>query len=63
MVKAPEKSGNDQYSNAETRQRFDAALRGARISGHKPMSEIAPKKRKPTKKKDAGAGKPQRHAT
>jgi hypothetical protein len=50
----------DQYSPAETQSRFEAALRGARKVGHKPMKDI-PKKRatrilgkvdtKPTKEK------------
>ena len=39
---------NEKYSAKESRERFDAALRGARIAGHKPMSEIA---RKDTGKK------------
>jgi hypothetical protein len=33
----------DQYSEQETRQRFDAALRGARIAGHK--AKVASAKR------------------
>lgn len=48
---------SDQYSGKEARERFEAALRGARLVGHKPMSEISPRagKRKrqarPAKKK------------
>ena len=34
------KDSADQFSLEETRQRFEAALRGARITGHKPMSEM-----------------------
>jgi hypothetical protein len=33
------------YDKDEAKRRFEAALRGARITGHKPMAEI-PKKRK-----------------
>jgi hypothetical protein len=32
-----------QYSEKETQQRFEAALRGARMVGHKPLKDI-PKK-------------------
>jgi hypothetical protein len=47
---------NDQYSAQEAKQRFEAALRGARVAGHKPMSDL-PKKRtakkpKPKKRSD-----------
>jgi hypothetical protein len=30
----------DQYSDQETQRRFEAALRGARMVGHKPQSEM-----------------------
>ncbi|MGE0523733.1 MAG: hypothetical protein AB7O60_11930 [Variibacter sp.] len=40
MTKKPE----DRYTPKETDERMKAALRGARISGHKSMSEIAPKR-------------------
>jgi hypothetical protein len=40
---------DDQYSPEEAKKRMEAALRGARLAGHKPMEEIK------------GAGKP-RHA-
>gem|GEM_PF-6267352 len=30
----------DQFGRKEAQQRFEAALRGARITGHKPMSEM-----------------------
>jgi hypothetical protein len=48
---------SDLYSKEETKQRMERALRGARITGHKPMSEIRPKRSlgkvdtKPTKAK------------
>jgi hypothetical protein len=41
----------DQFSKKETKDRLEAALRGARIAGHKPMSELSPKR--PAKKKRA----------
>lgn len=34
------KSADDQYSAKETQRRFEAALRGAQIVGHKPQSEM-----------------------
>jgi hypothetical protein len=47
------KTSDDQYSDEEAERRLVAALRGARITGHKPMSDL-PKKRaiktKPKKK-------------
>ena len=39
-----------EYSEEETRQRFEAALRGARIAGHVPMKE-KPKVNKAANKK------------
>lgn len=30
-------SASDKYSEKEAKERFEAALRGARIAGHKPM--------------------------
>jgi hypothetical protein len=38
------------FDAKETKARFEAALRGARLTGHKPMSDI-PKKRASKKKK------------
>jgi hypothetical protein len=40
----------DQFSEREAKARFEAALRGARITGHKPMTDI-PKKRVANKPK------------
>lgn len=34
----------DQYSKEEAQSRFEQALRGARIAGHKTMKEIVGKK-------------------
>jgi hypothetical protein len=41
------KRDQDQYSPEETQQRITAAIRGARIVGHKPMNEST----KPAKRK------------
>jgi hypothetical protein len=40
------KDQNDHYSAEETRNRFEAALRGAREVGHTPMKSIPPKRPK-----------------
>lgn len=44
----------EKYSAEEARKRFEAALKGARIAGHKPMESLtrgkAKKQRKPKKK-------------
>jgi hypothetical protein len=37
---------DDQYSDEETKRRFEAALRGAREVGHEPMKDIPPKRSK-----------------
>jgi hypothetical protein len=34
------KSTDTEFSPKETQQRFEAALRGARLVGHKPMKDI-----------------------
>lgn len=50
----------DKYPEKEAQERFDAALRGARIAGHRPMESMARskarKQRKPRKKTKAEAG-------
>jgi hypothetical protein len=43
MAKSPDKV-EDEYSQEEAKARFDAALRGARIAGHKPMKPAGKKK-------------------
>jgi hypothetical protein len=50
------KSDDEQYSPEESRKRLGAALRGARIAGHKPMESLikkkpGAKKAKPKKKR------------
>jgi hypothetical protein len=42
MARAPQ----DDYSKEETQRRFEAALRGAKDVGHKPMKSIPPKRAK-----------------
>jgi hypothetical protein len=37
---------NDKYGEKESQVRFEAALRGARIAGHKPMASLTQKKAK-----------------
>lgn len=44
-----------QYSAEETQRRLEAALRGARIAGHKPMTEMRSIKAKPSRNKSPGA--------
>jgi hypothetical protein len=50
---------DDQYNANESHARFEAALKGARIAGHKPMESLtqskAKKQRKPKKKSKASA--------
>ena len=46
----------DGFTETEARQRFEAALRGARITGHKPMTDI-PKRALKKAKKSGGADK------
>jgi len=48
---------DEKYSDEESQQRFEAALRGARVAGHKPRESLtqgkAKKQRKPKKKSKA----------
>jgi hypothetical protein len=37
---------NDKYSEKESQARFEAALKGARIAGHRPMESLTRKKAK-----------------
>ena len=41
----------DKYSTEEASKRFQAALKGARIAGHKPMESLTQKKAKAQPKK------------
>jgi hypothetical protein len=47
----------DQFSAEVTQKRFEAALRGARIAGHKPMTDMRAGKAKPSRGKSPGARK------
>jgi len=40
-----------EFSEHETKRRFEAALRGARLAGHKPMESLTRKKAKAQPKK------------
>jgi hypothetical protein len=35
---------DDKYSEEEAQRRLEAALRGARLAGHKPMKSMTPKR-------------------
>lgn len=48
MAKEP----NGQYGKDESEERLVAALRGARITGHRPMSEVPKKAQGSLKKPD-----------
>jgi hypothetical protein len=54
------KDDSDEYSPAETKERMVAALRGARLAGHKPMEDLI--KKKPKAKKAAKKRKSKRPA-
>jgi hypothetical protein len=45
------KNSEGQYSNKEAEKRFKAALRGARVTGHKSKESIPPKRVSVKKKK------------
>jgi hypothetical protein len=51
------KQDKNDFSPEEAKNRFEAALRGAREAGHKPMESLKekPKKQKPKKKSKASA--------
>jgi hypothetical protein len=53
------KKTDDQFTKKEAQKRFEAALRGARVTGHKPMSGMTSKrsytaasKKKKSRKRD-----------
>ena len=52
MAKSDEK-----YSEEESKLRFQAALKGARIAGHKPMESLRAKAKKQHKPKKKASGK------
>jgi hypothetical protein len=51
------KDSKDQYSEQETQRRMEAALRGARITGHKPMADLKSDRSK-SKRSTASKRKP-----
>ena len=44
---------SERFDPEEARKRFEAALKGARIAGHKPMESLTQKKPKAKKKNKA----------
>jgi hypothetical protein len=44
------KQSEESFSEQEAVRRLEAALRGAKIAGHKPMSEVVKKRPAPRKK-------------
>jgi len=54
------KLDDGEFSPKESQQRFEAALKGARIAGHKPMSEVSPKRKPKSIKKPTRGGKPKK---
>jgi hypothetical protein len=42
---------NEEFSPSEAKRRFEAALRGARIAGHKPKDSMTPKRPKAQRSK------------
>jgi hypothetical protein len=53
-----DKHDDADFSSQEVQRRFEAALRGARIAGHKPMTEIQGQKPKAKKAKSPGKCRP-----
>ncbi len=53
----PSKRPDDEFSPEETKERMTAALRGARIAGHKPMESLIKKKPKAKKARSKKAKK------
>ena len=51
------RSSDDTYNSEEAQQRFEAALRGARVAGHKPMSEMRQGEPKPSRGAPKGGKK------
>jgi hypothetical protein len=45
------KSNDMNYTKEETRQRFETALRGARLAGPQHVESVTPKQPKPQRKK------------
>jgi hypothetical protein len=45
------KRPDEKYSETETKARFEAALRGARLAGPRHQESVTPKRAKPQRKK------------
>jgi hypothetical protein len=43
-------SDTEKFRDEESKRRFEMALRGARLAGHKPMETLTAKKTKKTRK-------------
>jgi hypothetical protein len=52
------KQADERYSHEEVQQRFDAALRGSRITGHKSMAEVRGKAKSKIAASSRGKKKP-----
>ena len=52
-----DKVSEDQFNSAETKARFEAALRGARIAGPQHKESVTPKRANPQRKKSKTAKK------
>jgi len=50
-MRMPRKSVAMDYTDKEAQRRFEAALRGARAVGHKPMKSMTPQRPKRQKKR------------
>jgi hypothetical protein len=53
-----DKKANEQYNEREAATRFEAALKGARIAGHKPMESLTRKAAKKQSKKVTKKARP-----
>ena len=51
---------DEQYDQKEAKRRFEAALRGARVAGHKPQTEMKVGKAKPKRAKQGKSKSPVR---
>jgi hypothetical protein len=49
---------DEKFSDQETKNRFEAALRGARVAGHRPMESLSPNKAKKQQKPKKTTKKP-----
>jgi hypothetical protein len=59
---ARSKDSDETYSRKEAAERFSAALRGARMAGHKSMADLKAEKPKKSKRKSPRKFKTKRRA-